>query len=88
MKGDMICKAQDTDFINVYSYYWGFPWWLISNESACNAGAMADADLIPWLGRSPGGEKWQPTQYSCLETLMEEEPGGLQSIVLQRVVLD
>ena len=61
MKGDMICKAQDTNFINVYSYYWGFPWWLISNESACNAGATADVDLIPGLGRSPGGEKWQPT---------------------------
>ena len=29
-----------------------------------------------------------PLQYSFLETLMEEEPGGLQSIVSQRVVHD
>ena len=40
---------------------------------------------IPGLGRSPGGGHGNPLQYSCLENPMEEEPGGLQSIGLQRV---
>ena len=33
-------------------------------ESSCNAG---DLDLIPGLGRSPGGGHGNPLQYSCLE---------------------
>ena len=33
---------------------WGLPGsWLIGKESTCNAG---DVDLIPGLGRSPGGK--------------------------------
>ena len=30
----------------------GLPWWIISEESACNAG---DSGLIPRLERSPEG---------------------------------
>ena len=37
-------------------------------ESACNAG---DPCLIPGLGRSPGEENGNPTQYSCLENPMD-----------------
>ena len=37
------------------------------NESACNAG---DLGLIPGLGRSPGGGKGYPLQYSGLENSM------------------
>jgi len=33
--------------------YMGFPDGSDGKESACNAG---DLSLIPWLGRSPGGE--------------------------------
>ena len=33
-------------------------------ESTCNAG---DLDLVPGLGRSPGGGHGNPLQYSCLE---------------------
>ena len=43
-----------------------------------NAG---DAGSIPGLGRSPGQGHGNPLQYSCLE----EEPGGLQPMRLQRV---
>ena len=43
-------------------------------ESACNAG---DPGSIPGLGRSPGERNGNPLQYSCLENLMKEEPGGL-----------
>ena len=36
----------------------GFPGGSDGKESACNAG---DPGLIPGLGRSPWGRKWQPT---------------------------
>ena len=35
-------------------------------ESACNAGNIRDAGLIPGVGRSPGGGHGNPLQYSCL----------------------
>ena len=39
---------------------------------------------VSGLGRSPGEGNDNPFQYSCLETPWMEEPGGLQSIGLQR----
>ena len=33
-------------------------------------------DLIPWLGRSPGGRNGNPLQYSCLENLMGRGASG------------
>ena len=50
----------------------GPPWWLSSEESACNA----DVDSILGLGRSPGGGCGNPFQYSCLEN-----PHGQRSLV-------
>ena len=44
----------------------GFPRWLKSKESACNAG---DVGLIPGFRRSPGGGRGNPLQYSCLKNL-------------------
>ena len=50
-------------------------------ESAYNSG---DSDLIPGLGRSPGGGHENPLQYSCLEnphgrgTWRATVPGGSQ----------
>ena len=41
---------------------------LISKESACNAGGL---DLIPGLRRSPRGGHGNPLQYSCLENPMD-----------------
>ena len=57
----------------------------MGKESTCNAGEVGDVSLIPGLGRSPGGERVNPLQYSCLENPMTEEPGGLQSTGSQRV---
>ena len=54
-------------------------------ESACNAG---DPGSIPGSGRSPGGGNDNPFQYSCLDNSMDREPGGLQSMGLQRVGYD
>ena len=59
--------------------------WLSVKESACNAGDTRDAGSDPGLGRCPGGGHGNPLQYSCLENPMTEEPGGLQSLGLQRV---
>ena len=44
----------------------GFPGGSDGKESACNAG---DLSSIPGLGRSPGGGRGNPLQYSCLENL-------------------
>ena len=41
----------------------GFPGSSDGKLSACNAG---DLGLIPGSGRSPGEEKGNPLQYSCL----------------------
>ena len=45
----------------------GLPRWLSNKESACNAGAAGDKDLIPGSGRSPGEGHSNPLLYSCLE---------------------
>ena len=52
-------------------------------ESACNAEALS---LIPGLGRFPGEGNGNTLQYSCYRRIpWTEEPGGVQSIGLQRV---
>ena len=45
---------------------------MVNNPSA-NAGDARDVDLIPELGRSPGGEHGNLLQYSCLENPMGRE---------------
>ena len=46
----------------------GFPGGSDGKESACNAG---DLGSIPRFGRSPGGGRGNPLQYSCLEKPMD-----------------
>ena len=58
-----------------------FPGGSDDKESACNAG---DLGSVPGWGRSPGEREGNPLQYLCLENPMTEEPGGLQSMELQR----
>ena len=36
-----------------------------------NAGEVRDAGSFPGLGRSPGGGRGNPLQYSCLEKPMD-----------------
>ena len=59
----------------------GFPDGSNGKESACNG---EDQDLIPGLGRSPGGGHGNPLQ----RIPWTEEPDGLQSMGSQRVRLD
>ena len=60
---------------------YGFPWWLSSKESTCNAGVM---DSIAGLIRSPRGGHGNPLKYSCGENPMDREPAGLQSMESQK----
>ena len=41
--------------------------------------------MIPGSERSPGEGNGNPPQYSCLRIPWTEEPGGLQSMGLQRL---
>ena len=70
----------------------GFPQWLSSKESACNAG---DTGSIPRSGRSLGGGNGNPLQYCFLfppsnilawAIPWTEEPGRPQSMGSQRVI--
>ena len=64
-----------------FSHVVGLPW--LFKESACNAG---DVGSIPRLGRSFGAAHGMATHRSILACRIPwiEEPGGLQSIGLQR----
>ena len=52
-------------------------------NSPAYAEDLRDMDLIPGLGRSPGGGQSNPLQYLCLENPVES--GGLEFMGLQRV---
>ena len=62
----------------------GFPSW---NLPASSKGER-DMGLSPPSERSPGGGHRNPLQYSCLGDPRIEEPGGLQSVQLQRAGQD
>ena len=55
-------------FLSLSSTTQGFPGGSAGKESACKEG---DLGLIPGLGRSPGGGKDYPIQYSDLENSMD-----------------
>ena len=40
---------------------------LVVKNSPANTGDIRDVDLIPGVGRFPGGGHGNPLQYSCLE---------------------
>ena len=61
---------------------------LAVKDSVANAGDARDAALILGLGRSSGEGNGNPLQNSCLGNPMDKEPGGLQSVGLQRVRCD
>ena len=50
-----------------------------------NAGDARDVGLIPGLGRSPGVGKAACSSIPARKNPWAEEPGGLQSMALQRV---
>ena len=70
---------------NVKSLGYGFPWLSWFKNRPSGAGGTGDTVSIPGLRRSLGIANSNLFQYSCLGNLMDREPGGLQSIGLQRV---
>ena len=81
----MICKTEKSRTNRSK----GFPGGSDGKETACNPG---DRGSIPRLGRSPGGGHWQRTLVFLpghkRSKTWTEEPGGLQSMVSQRVEHD
>ena len=51
----------------IIDHIWASQVTLVIKNLLKNAIDIRDAYLIPWLGRSPGGRKVNPLQYSCLE---------------------
>ena len=69
-----------TCFLSFMSLHGGFLGGSDGKESACRVG---DRGVIPGLGRSPGEEN---ATYSLAWRILQiEEPGGLQSMRMQRV---
>ena len=62
--------------------FWGFPGGSGSKACACSAGGPG---LIPGSGRSPGEGNGNPLSTLAWKIPWTEEPGGLQSMGLQRV---
>ena len=62
-----------------------FPGSAMIKNPPTSAGALGS---IPGMGRSPGVGNGTPLQYSYWEIPWTEEPGGLQSVGLQRVRRD
>ena len=60
---------------------------LVVKNLSAYAGDVRDMGSIAGSGSFPGEGHGSPHQYSCLENPMHrgEEPGGLQSMGLQRV---
>ena len=52
---------------------------LVIKNIPANEGDLRDASLVPGLGRSPGEERGNPLQYSCLENPMDR--GAWRAIV-------
>ena len=59
---------------------------LVVENLLANAGDIRDTGSVSGSGRFPGGGHGNPLQSSCLKNPGErtEEPGGLQSMGLQR----
>ena len=64
-------------FLGIYSFCSGLLIYgasqvaLVIKHPPVNAGDIRDMGLIPGLRRSPGGERGNPLQYSCLEKPMD-----------------
>ena len=55
----------------------------VVNSLPANAGDIKDVALIPGSGRSPGGGLATHSSVLAWRIPWTEEPGGLQSIVMQ-----
>ena len=68
----------------MYLYIWASVVVLVVKNLPANAGDVREAGLSPGWGRSPGGGRGHPLQYSSWRIPWTEEPGRLQSLGLHR----
>ena len=79
------CHCSNRPDINQWVWLWsrGPSGWLRGKGSICQCRSHT---FGPWVQKIPRGRKWQPTPILLPgKTPWTEEPGGLQSIVLQRI---
>ena len=67
---------------------WGLSWCFSGKESACDTGEAGDSGLIHGSRRSPGEGNTTHSSILAGKIAWAEDPGGLQSIELQRVEHD
>ena len=82
-------ESDTTEWLHIRDYgpvilNMGLLRWLSGKESACQFKRCRRRGFDPWVRKIPGEGNGNPLQYSCLDNTMEE-PGGLQSMVSQRV---
>ena len=66
--------------------YWGLPGGTDGKKLACQCRRHKRLEFNPWVGKIPWRRAWQPTPVVLpRESPWTEEPGGLQSMGLQRV---
>ena len=53
------------------NYIWACSVVLVVKNPPAKAGDVRDMGSVPELGRSPGGRRDSPLQYSCLENSMD-----------------
>ena len=73
MKISMCCTV--TDAFTLPTIFKGFPGGAVVKNPPAKAGDKGEADSIPGLGGSLGGENGYPFQHACLGNPMEGEPG-------------
>ena len=66
--------------------FWGFPGGTSGKELACQCRRHKRHGFNPWAGKIPWRRAWQPTPVILVWRIPgTEEPGGLESIALQRI---
>ena len=72
-------------FLFTYFFKWKF-WASLLAQTVKNLPAVQETWVDPWVGKMPWRRAWQPTPvFLPGESPWTEEPGGLQSMGLQRV---
>ena len=68
---DRVTELTDIS-IPIYTFH-------VLTQTVKNLLAMQGPRFHPWVRKTPWRRKCNPLQYSCLDVLWREEPGGLQS---------
>ena len=70
----------------IIASFLGFPRGASGKEPACQCARPKKCEFQPWVQKIPWRMAWQPTPvFLPGESLWTKEPGGLQSMGLQRV---